>query len=78
MYSYSLKFLSNHVVKYDKAITVGFSVLELSKYLMYDFNYNVIKKLYPDDKKCTISLSIFIALNIMKIGLNSVKLFAFT
>ena len=36
-------------IKYDKPIAVGFSVLELSKYKMYDFHYNVMKKLYPEN-----------------------------
>jgi hypothetical protein len=34
----------------NKPITVGFSILELSKYLMYNFHYNHMKTKYPGDK----------------------------
>ena len=34
----------------DQPIYVGFSILDLSKYHMYNFHYGFIKKLYPDDK----------------------------
>jgi hypothetical protein len=35
-------------IKYDRPLIVGMSILELSKCLMYDFHYNIMKKKYKD------------------------------
>jgi hypothetical protein len=40
--------LKKLTVKYDSPIVMGMSILELSKVLMYNFHYNVIKNKYGD------------------------------
>ena len=35
-------------LEFNKPIYVGFSILDLSKYLMYEFHYDVMKKRYDD------------------------------
>ena len=38
-------------ITFDRPVIVGFSVLELSKVLMYDFHYDVMKRKYGDRAK---------------------------
>ena len=38
------------VIELNRPIQVGFAVLELSKYLMYNFHYNVWMKRFPNSK----------------------------
>lgn len=40
--------MDKKTVKLDKPIYAGFSILELSKYHMYDFHYNTMKPKYDD------------------------------
>ncbi|EKX44397.1 hypothetical protein GUITHDRAFT_175435 [Guillardia theta CCMP2712] len=43
--------LKEESVKLDKPIYAGFSILDLSKYLMYDFYYNIMKPKYKENLK---------------------------
>lgn len=40
--------LENDVIKFTKPVYIGFCVLDLSKRLMYEYYYDVIKKHYQD------------------------------
>ncbi|XP_022163064.1 uncharacterized protein LOC111028643 [Myzus persicae] len=43
--------LENKIIEFNKPIYIGFSVLDISKTLMYDYHYNVMKKHYRDNIK---------------------------
>ena len=44
--TFSLVELSKKIVKLDKPIYAGFTILDLSKLHMYDFHYNIMKPKY--------------------------------
>lgn len=49
--TFSLIELSKKIVKLDKPIYAGFTILDLSKLHMYDFHYNIMKPKYGDNIK---------------------------
>ena len=51
------------VLKLYKPVYIGFSVLELSKLVMYDFHYNKMLKWYPDAELCYAGDSNFLLRN---------------
>lgn len=66
--------LSKNKVTFDKPMYVGFVVLEVSKTLMYDYHYNVMKKHYKDAiilmYTDTGKIFIFVIVNIIIININ--------
>lgn len=40
--------LAKNIVNFNKPLYIGFAVLEVSKTLMYDYHYNVMKRHYND------------------------------
>lgn len=49
--TFSLIELNKKIVKLDKPIYAGFTILDLSKLHMYDFHYNIMKPKYGDNIK---------------------------
>jgi hypothetical protein len=47
--TFSIVELSKKIVKLDKPIYAGFTILDLSKLHMYDFHYNIMKPKYGDN-----------------------------
>ncbi|KAE9533985.1 hypothetical protein AGLY_008721 [Aphis glycines] len=43
--------LENKIIKFDKPIYIGFTVLNISKTLMYDYHYNVMQRHYGEHIK---------------------------
>lgn len=41
--------LANKIIDFCKPIYIGFAVLDISKCLMYEYHYNVMKQHYKDD-----------------------------
>jgi len=41
--------LQNKIIKFDKPIICGMAILDISKTLMYDFHYNIMKKHYGNN-----------------------------
>ena len=39
------------VVYYNKPFYIGFSILDISKYIMYDYYYNVLRKYFIEYRK---------------------------
>ena len=66
--------LAKNKVTFDKPMYVGFAVLEISKTLMYDYHYNVMKKHYKDSITLmytdTGKIFIFVIVNIIIININ--------
>lgn len=44
----SIVSLENKIIKFDKPIYIGFAVLDVSKTLMYNYHYNIMKRHYND------------------------------
>ena len=45
------------LVYYDKPYYIGFSILEISRYVMYNYFYNVLRKYFVDPKKLQVLYS---------------------
>jgi hypothetical protein len=66
--------LTKTKVMFDKPMYVGFAVLEISKTLMYDYHYNVMKEHYKEDITLmytdTGKIFIFVIVDIIIININ--------
>lgn len=52
--------LNQRIIKLLKPTQLGFAILELAKYKMYQFHYGFFKKLYPTAKLCYMDTDSFI------------------
>lgn len=41
--------LQDKIINFDKPLTCGFAILDISKTLMYDYYYNTLKKYYSNN-----------------------------
>ena len=47
-------YMKKTMLYFNKPVYLGMSILDLSKFLMYDFHYNYIKTKYGDKTKITL------------------------
>lgn len=52
--------LNQRIIKLNKPIQIGFSILELARLKMYAFHYDFFKPLYPQAKLCYMDTDSFI------------------
>lgn len=47
--------LQQKIITFNKPIQIGFTILELAKTKVYEFHYDVMKKLYPNPKQLSLT-----------------------